>query len=129
MIARFCATTFMLLALTAGMARAAGLSAGSPQRGAHADGNVPATNQAKAPSQNLVTHGAGTSDAKQAPRTVAQTQRVRELIHCFRSYRVFCRDEEWAQTIRELAMIGKSAVPELVAELDRCRTKLPPSRR
>ena len=32
---------------------------------------------------------------------------------------MFCRDEEWAQTIRELATIGKDAVPELVAELDR----------
>jgi hypothetical protein len=32
---------------------------------------------------------------------------------------VFSRDEEWARTIRELATIGKDAVPELVAELDR----------
>ncbi len=32
---------------------------------------------------------------------------------------MFSRDEEWAQTIRELAAIGKAAVPELVAELDR----------
>jgi hypothetical protein len=49
----------------------------------------------------------------------AQTQRVRELIYFFRNYRVFSRDEEWAQTIRELTTIGKPAVPELVAELDR----------
>ena len=48
-----------------------------------------------------------------------RTQRVRELIYFFRTYRVFCRDEEWARTIRELATIGKAAVPELVAELDR----------
>ena len=64
-------------------------------------------------------HGAETSDAKRSPRTDAQTQRARELIYFFRTYRVFCRDEEWAQTIRELATIGKPAVPELVAELDR----------
>jgi hypothetical protein len=48
-----------------------------------------------------------------------QARRVRELIYVFRNYRVFSRDEEWAQTIRELAKIGKPAVPELVAELDR----------
>jgi RNA polymerase sigma factor (sigma-70 family) len=48
-----------------------------------------------------------------------KTRRVRELIYFFRSYKVFNRDEEWARTIRELATIGKAAVPELVAELDR----------
>jgi hypothetical protein len=48
-----------------------------------------------------------------------ETRRVRELIYFFRSYKVFNRDEEWARTIRELATIGKAAVPELVAELDR----------
>jgi hypothetical protein len=60
-----------------------------------------------------------TADLPQAPRTDDQTRRVRELIYFFRTYRVFSRDEEWAQTIRELAAIGKVAVPELVAELDR----------
>ncbi len=48
-----------------------------------------------------------------------KTRRARELIYFFRSYNVFNRDEEWARTIRELATIGKAAVPELVAELDR----------
>ncbi|QEH32126.1 ECF RNA polymerase sigma factor SigE [Aquisphaera giovannonii] len=48
-----------------------------------------------------------------------RTRRSRELIYFFRDYRVFSRDEEWARTIRELAAIGKDAVPELVAELDR----------
>jgi hypothetical protein len=48
-----------------------------------------------------------------------QTRRVRELIYLFRQHRVFSRDEEWAENIRELVEIGKPAVPELVAELDR----------
>ena len=45
--------------------------------------------------------------------------RVLELIYVLRHYRVFSRDEEMAQAIRELHRIGKPAVPELVAELDR----------
>jgi hypothetical protein len=53
------------------------------------------------------------------PSAEDRTQRIRELIYSFRNYRVFSRDEEWAKTIRELATIGKPAVPELVAELDR----------
>ncbi len=69
--------------------------------------------------QNADKARAGKSEAKQSSRTEDQTQRARELIYFFRTYRVFCRDEEWAQTIRELATIGKDAVPELVAELDR----------
>src|SRR5260370_30726613 len=99
MIARFFATAFMLLSLPGRMAEAVGLAADSPLRGGHAEGNVSATNKAKDPSQNVVTHGAGTSDAKRSPRTDDQMQRVRELIYFFRTYRVFCRDEEWAQTI------------------------------
>jgi hypothetical protein len=47
------------------------------------------------------------------------TQRIRELIYFFRHHRVFSRDEEWAMTIRELVEIGKPAVPELIAELER----------
>lgn len=45
--------------------------------------------------------------------------RVLELIYVLRHYRVFSRDEEMAHAIRELHRIGKPAVPELVAELDR----------
>lgn len=45
--------------------------------------------------------------------------RVLEIIYLLRHYRVFSRDEEMAQAIRELHRIGKPAVPELVAELDR----------
>ncbi len=47
------------------------------------------------------------------------TQRVREQICILRQHRVFCRNDEWAAAIRELVEIGKPAVPELVAELDR----------
>jgi len=47
------------------------------------------------------------------------TQRVREQIYILRQHRVFCRNDVWAAAIRELAQIGKPAVPELVAELDR----------
>lgn len=47
------------------------------------------------------------------------TQRVRVQIYILRQHRVFCRNDEWAAAIRELAQIGKPAVPELVAELDR----------
>ncbi len=119
MSARFFGTAFVLLSLPGGMAQAADLPADSPRPGAQAEGNVSATNQAKGPSQDVVAPGAGTSDAKRSPRADDRTQRVRELIYFFRSYRVFSRDEEWAQTIRELATIGKGAVPELVAELDR----------
>ncbi|WP_422931823.1 sigma-70 family RNA polymerase sigma factor [Singulisphaera sp. PoT] len=53
------------------------------------------------------------------PNAEARAQRARELIYFFRTYQVFSRDEEWARTIRELAAIGKDAVPELIAELDR----------
>jgi RNA polymerase sigma factor (sigma-70 family) len=70
-------------------------------------------------SQAGVTKVAAAPDAKQSPRTIDQTQRVRELIYFFRSYLMGSRDEEWARTIRELTTIGKAAVPELVAELDR----------
>jgi hypothetical protein len=119
MIARFLGTAVVLLSLPGRIAQAAQPPADSPPRGARAASNVSATNQAKEPSHNVVAEGAGPSDAKRTPRTDDQTQRVRELIYFFRTYRVFCRDEEWAQTIRELATIGKAAVPELVAELDR----------
>jgi hypothetical protein len=80
---------------------------------------VAATNQVKDQTAASDTPVVGTSDAKRSPLRGDQTQRVRELIYFFRTYRVFCRDEEWAETIRELATIGKAAVPELVAELDR----------
>jgi RNA polymerase sigma factor (sigma-70 family) len=72
-----------------------------------------------AKSRNVVTPGVETPDAKRSPGTSDRTQRVRELIYFFRTYTVFSRDEEWARTIRELATIGKDAVPELAAELDR----------
>jgi hypothetical protein len=70
-------------------------------------------------SRNAAPQGPASTAPERAPRAGDPAQRVRELIYFFRTYRVFCRDEEWAQTIRELAAIGKDAVPELVAELDR----------
>lgn len=111
MIARFFGIALMLLSLSGRMAHAADLPADSPMREAHGEGNVRATNQAENPSQNVVTHRAGTSDAKRSPRTEDQTQRVRELIYFFRTYRVWCCDEEWAETIRELATIGRGTYP------------------
>jgi hypothetical protein len=119
MIARFFGTAFMLLTLPGRMAQTLYVPADEPVPGASAERYVSATNQANDPSQKVGTQGARTPDAKRPPRKDDQTQRARELIYFFRTYRVFCRDEEWAQTIRELATIGKDAVPELVAELDR----------
>jgi hypothetical protein len=119
MIARFFSIALIMVSLPERMAQPAAVATELPLRGAHAEGNASATNQPNDPSQNVATQGVGTSDAKQSPQTDDQTQRVRELIYFFRTYRVFSRDEEWAQTIRELAKIGKAAVPELVAELDR----------
>jgi hypothetical protein len=108
-----------LLGLADRLAQAALLPADSPACAAQAQDGVSATAQVKDPPQDANTRDAGKSDSKQSPATDAQTQRIRELIYFFRTYRVFCRDEAWAQTIRELATIGKDAVPELVAELDR----------
>jgi hypothetical protein len=119
MIARFVGRAIILFSLADGMAQPAGLPVDSSRCGAHVDANESGGSQASVPSQSSVTQGARTTDAKQSPRAADQTQRARELIYFFRNYRVFCRDEEWAQTIRELATIGKAAVPELVAELDR----------
>ncbi len=95
MVAQFLGAAFMLL----GMPVAVAQTAASTGPGAQAEGKA--------------------SAAKPAARPDAQTQRIRELIYFFRSYRVFIQDEEWARTIRELATIGKPAVPELIAELDR----------
>ncbi len=71
------------------------------------------------PSGHAATRGAEAPAAKRSPRATDPAQRARELIYFFRNYRVASRDEQWAQTIRELAAIGKDAVPELVAELER----------
>ncbi|QEH34565.1 ECF RNA polymerase sigma factor SigE [Aquisphaera giovannonii] len=71
--------------------------------------------------QRSATSPPGPATQSPAPRETdgGRTQRIRELLYTFRTYRVFSRDEEWARTVRELAGIGKDAVPELVAELDR----------
>ncbi len=75
--------------------------------------------QATNPARTDVKQQVRQSAAKQSPRGGDSPQRARELIYFFRDYRVFTRDEQWAQTVRELATIGKAAVPELIAELDR----------
>ncbi len=63
--------------------------------------------------------GQPATNSNPEPASKETTQRIRQLIYFFRNHRVFSRDEEWARTIRELATIGRPAVPELVAELDR----------
>ena len=117
-IARFVAVMIML-SPPGSMAQATPPPTDSPPRGPLAEGLAPATTQPKDPSENVVKPGAPASNAKQSQPTDAQTQRVRELIYLFRNFRTATRVDEWAQTIRELATIGKAAVPELVAELDR----------
>src|SRR5262245_13832489 len=43
--------------------------------------------------------------------------RVRELIYVLRQYGPSARSDEWGSAIRELAKIGKPALPELLLEL------------
>jgi RNA polymerase sigma factor (sigma-70 family) len=86
---------------------------------ATATAGIVAERKANNPAQTDVKQQARLSPPKQVPRTGDHARRARELIYFFRNYRVFVRDEEWAQTIRELVTIGRPAVPELVAELDR----------
>jgi hypothetical protein len=51
----------------------------------------------------------------------AEQQRVRESVYVLRNYTLgsLARKESWVRAIKELVEIGKPAVPELVAELDR----------
>jgi beta-lactamase regulating signal transducer with metallopeptidase domain len=71
--------------------------------------------------------GGATADGRGSPpgaglrneTDAAIQKRIRELIYILRYHRVSARVEEWAGAIRELIQIGKPAVPELVAELDR----------
>jgi hypothetical protein len=119
MIARFLGAAFSWMSLAGGVARAVDLAADWPVLGALAEIGASATSPEKGSPKDFAGQGDGTAAAKRSPGTDDQTRRVRELIYFFRTYRVFCRDEEWARTIRELATIGKAAVPELVAELDR----------
>ena len=50
--------------------------------------------------------------------------RVLELLFVLRHYRVFHRDDEMAQAIRELSRLGKPAVRGLVDELERTRSEV-----
>jgi hypothetical protein len=61
----------------------------------------------------------GKAPAKTTQSDADVQQRVRELVYVLRHYRVHVRVEEWVGALRELIRIGKPAVPELVAELDR----------
>jgi hypothetical protein len=59
--------------------------------------------------QDVVAEVPKTDDAMQV--------RVRELIYVLRQYRPSARGDEWGSAIRELANIGKPALPELLREL------------
>jgi RNA polymerase sigma factor (sigma-70 family) len=48
-----------------------------------------------------------------------QLDQIRMAIYALRHYAIFIRDEDWPRSIRTLVQIGRPAVPELVAELDR----------
>jgi RNA polymerase sigma factor (sigma-70 family) len=85
---------------------------------ATAAAGIVAVEKATNPAQTDVNQPARQSPAKKAPPAGEIAQRARELIYFFRNYHIFSRDEQWAQTVRELATIGKAAVPELIAELD-----------
>jgi hypothetical protein len=115
MNARHLVAALMLLGLPGRLPAHGGLIVDLPLGGPRAKGELPRANQRTGPAQDA----AATANSKPLSRAADQTQRVRELMYFFRNYRVFCRDEEWAKTIRELATIGKPAVPELIAELDR----------
>ncbi|HVU88729.1 MAG TPA: hypothetical protein VHD36_15515 [Pirellulales bacterium] len=57
-----------------------------------------------------------------APANDEATQtRVRELVYVLRNHRVFERTDQWASAIRELATIGRPALPELLLELKSTR--------
>ena len=89
MIALLFGAAFMFLSPPGRMARPTDLPADSPLGGAEAEASPSATKQKTDPSQKAATHGANASDPKQSPRADDQTQRTRELIYFFRSYRVF----------------------------------------
>jgi hypothetical protein len=114
MNARSLVAALILLSLPGRMAACGRSIMDSPLGGPSANCELPATEQLIGPVQDA----GATASSKPSPPADDQTQRVRELIYFFRTYRIFSRDEEWAQTIRELARIGKAAVPELIAELD-----------
>jgi beta-lactamase regulating signal transducer with metallopeptidase domain len=71
--------------------------------------------------------GGATADGRVSPpgatirneTDAAIQKRIRELIYILRYHSAFENVNEWASAIRELVQIGKPAVPELVAELDR----------
>jgi RNA polymerase sigma factor (sigma-70 family) len=53
------------------------------------------------------------------PIATEQAQQIRAAIYMFRHYDPFAGPPDWPAAIRTLVTIGRPAVPELVAELDR----------
>lgn len=45
--------------------------------------------------------------------------RARELLYFLREYTVFERTDSWIKAVHELSQLGPTAVPEIIAELDR----------
>lgn len=90
-------------------------------------GTAVVAKQASQPTSGVVLKSDSTPPAAVAPSAASthalgsdtSPERVRALIYLLRQHRIFARCEQWTAAIRELAEIGKPAVPELVAELDR----------
>jgi hypothetical protein len=59
------------------------------------------------------------SPGQPAKRPGDVQKRVRELLYVLRYHRAQVRSDEWAGAIREMVQLGRPAVPEIVAELDR----------
>jgi RNA polymerase sigma factor (sigma-70 family) len=53
------------------------------------------------------------------PISPEQTQQIRTAVYTLSHYQLFVQYNEWPKAIRTLVMIGRPAVPELVALLDR----------
>jgi RNA polymerase sigma factor (sigma-70 family) len=63
---------------------------------------------------------AAVADAQQLePISPEQTQQIRTAVYTLSHYQLFVQYNEWPKAIRSLVMIGRPAVPELVALLDR----------
>jgi len=67
------------------------------------------------------------ADAADAPRISSppaapgdrSLTRARELLYFLREYTVFERTDSWIKAVHELSQLGPTAVPEIIAELDR----------
>ena len=54
-----------------------------------------------------------------SPTSADQDRRVRAAVYTLRHFHPFARVDDWPRAIRTLVEVGRPAVPELVAELDR----------